>query len=35
MSVSIFIAYIDYCKEKHKVPEVKELLEWKAKYNYR
>lgn len=35
MSVAIFISYIDYCKAKGKAPEVKELQEWKRKYNNR
>lgn len=35
MSVSIFLAYMDYCKENHKQPELKELQQWKEKYNHR
>lgn len=35
MSIAIFIAYIDYCKENNKAPELNELLEWKSKYNNR
>lgn len=33
MSVAIFLAYIDYCKEQNKVPEINELQQWKSKYN--
>ncbi len=35
MSVAIFLSYMDYCKELNKIPDVKELLEWKAKYQNR
>lgn len=35
MSVSIFLAYMDYCKVNNKQPKVKELHQWKIKYNYR
>lgn len=35
MSIPIFLSYIDYCMANNKIPEVKELMEWKKKYNYR
>ncbi len=35
MSVPIFLAYIDYCKENDIVPDTEELQEWKRKYNNR
>ena len=35
MSLSIFMAYIDYCKREHKEPSVEELYQWKKKYNHR
>lgn len=35
MSVAIFQAYLDYCRENNIVPNPAELREWKCKYNYR
>lgn len=35
MSIYIFMAYVDYCKESNKQLEVKELQQWKKKYNNR
>lgn len=35
MSLSIFMAYIDYCKDKYKEPNIQELQQWKKKYNNR
>lgn len=35
MSVSIFFAYIDYCKGNNKEPDPEELQQWKKKYNNR
>lgn len=35
MSVSIFLAYIDFCRENYKEPNLVELRQWKEKYNYR
>lgn len=35
MSLSIFMAYIDYCKKKNKEPNIIELYIWKKKYNDR
>lgn len=35
MSLAIFQAYLDYCKENNVIPDPSELREWKYKYNYR
>lgn len=35
MSVPIFLSYMDYCRKKHKNPTLRELHEWKMKYNHR
>lgn len=35
MSLPIFMAYIDYCKDNHKTPNIQELHQWKKKYNHR
>lgn len=35
MNVSILLAYFVYCKKIRKNPEIKELIEWKLKYNHR
>lgn len=35
MSLAIFLAYMDYCKEHSITPNIEELLKWKIKYNNR
>jgi hypothetical protein len=35
MSVPIFLAYIDYCKENNILPDPLDLRVWKRKYNNR
>lgn len=35
MSVPIFLAYMDYCKENDIEPNIKDLRLWKKLYNNR
>lgn len=35
MSLPIFQAYIDYCKQNSVIPNVHGLNQWKKKYNNR
>lgn len=35
MSLPIFQAYMDYCKENNIIPSVDKLREWKLRFNNR
>jgi hypothetical protein len=35
VSVPVFLSYIDYCRVRHKDATLKELHQWKKKFNHR
>ena len=35
MQLPIFLAYVDYCRNMGKLPNIEELTKWKEKYDKR